>query len=120
MSTTDPIGFGVVLSIVAIAVVFATLAALAAVISGLTWLDRRFAAATSPVPAPVPVPLSVDAIPPELLVVLAAAATAATGRPVRVHRVVILGQTKPAWIAGGRSTIMGSHRPHMHKTSGRS
>lgn len=120
MNEGDPLNFGLVLSVVAMAVVLATLAVLAAVIGAITRLDRRSQTQPSTAPPPVAVPSASDIAAPELLAVLAAAATAVIGRPIRVRRVVMLGQTKSAWVAGGRSTIMGSHRPHMHKTSGRS
>ena len=49
-------------------------------------------------------------IPPHIVAVIAAAATAAMGRPVRVKRVIHLTEDHRSWISGGRAEIMQSHR----------
>ncbi len=53
---------------------------------------------------------------PELIAVLAAAATAALRRPVRVTRVRFVSATPATgWVVAGRGGIMTSHRPHLHR-----
>jgi Na+-transporting methylmalonyl-CoA/oxaloacetate decarboxylase gamma subunit len=47
---------------------------------------------------------------PELIAVLAAAATAALGARVRVKRVIELKDDVRPWISGGRAEVMHSHR----------
>ncbi len=70
--------------------------------------------ASAPAPAPAPISASVPAvpsaaaIPPDHLVVIAAAAHAALG----AHRIVhIESATGPVWASEGRHSHHGSHRP---------
>ena len=56
------------------------------------------------------------ALGPEMIAVLAAAATAAVRRPVRITRVRFVSAAVPGgWVAMGRTGIMTSHRPHLHR-----
>lgn len=89
-------------------------------------LDPDLAPPSEPAPAVAPAPVPVAAAPqarargpidPAHLVVIAAAVAARLARPHRVRRVVIVGRlgNQGAWVSGGRASIMGSHRPHLHK-----
>ncbi len=60
---------------------------------------------------PAPGALDPAGVDPELLAVLAAAATAALGRPVSIHRVHVRPlPSQEAWSRAGRMDIMVSHR----------
>lgn len=115
-TATEPsnLGEGVVLLVVGMGVVFVALALMLGLVAVLARVAKRPepVAAASPSPAPAPTVVSEGAITPELVAVLTAAAVAATGGPVRVRRVTVLGSTQSgAWLAGGRASLMGSHRP---------
>jgi Na+-transporting methylmalonyl-CoA/oxaloacetate decarboxylase gamma subunit len=62
-------------------------------------------------PDPPEIDHAAEPLPPRLIAVIAAAATAKLGRPVRVKRAIQLTEDHRAWIAGGRAEIMHSHRP---------
>lgn len=107
---------GVVLMVVGMGVVFVALT----VILGLILLVRKILE-EKPVPATQPEQVSTpaqqpvqadDGVTPELVAVLTAAAVVATGKPVRLRRIAITGaRSGDAWVAGGRQSLMGSHRP---------
>lgn len=100
-----------VLMAVGLCVVFATLAVLALVVAGMGRVLADRAVPVSAAPATdEPMRGGVD---PRHLVVIAAAARAAAGGPVRVHRIVMLGRQAGApWVTEGRVVVMGSHHPH--------
>ncbi|MEX0654124.1 MAG: OadG family protein [Phycisphaeraceae bacterium] len=73
MSTYEAMELGLTFAVVGMLVVFAVLSVLALVIAGLNrWSDRLDAR-------------TAEALDPQVVVVLAAAATTALGRPVRVR-----------------------------------
>ncbi|MEM1165894.1 MAG: OadG family transporter subunit [Planctomycetota bacterium] len=108
-SNTD-LGAGVALMVVGMVVVFGALVLIGLIVMGVRRvLDRPVHTPTPQASPRDPMPAGIS---PERIAVIAAAATAAVGKPVRVHRVVMLGeQGGSAWARGGRRTIMGSHRP---------
>lgn len=77
----------------------------------------RVAAKGQAAPAAKPAPDQSDAITPQLLAVLTAAATAAMHKPVQVTRVKFVHQNKgQLWAQMGRRSIMTSHRlPHRKR-----
>ena len=92
-----------VVAALAFAIVFAGLGLLALMLFILRAAYQRLAAAR---PAP-----EVEGLEPELLAVLAAAAHAALGGPVKIHRVhVHRGRGDEEWSRAGRMDIMVSHR----------
>ncbi len=75
-------------------------------LTGTVALLRSLARAHAPEPADAP-----TAVDPRLVAVLAAAAHAALGAPVRIHRVhVHRGPAVEAWSRAGRMDIMLSHK----------
>ena len=113
---TEPsnLGEGVILLVVGMGVVFLALTLIMTLVMILGRLARELAPKPAAAPAPAPAPTqTTDEITPELVAVLTAAAVAATGGPVRVRRVTVLGagSSGGAWLAGGRASLMGSHRP---------
>jgi len=134
------IGRGLVLSLVGVLVVFGALSIILGLVVGLErlseWMNPT-APTKRPAPSekstagdvvePAPTAASESAAAPgepdpALVAVIAAACTAVLHRRVRVRRIMPLGtsQSGHAWVAGGRMTIMGSHRPHMRKPRGAS
>jgi Na+-transporting methylmalonyl-CoA/oxaloacetate decarboxylase gamma subunit len=113
---------GVVLMAVGMLVVFVALVLILASIALIRRVADRpeGAPAVAPAPeaktsAPAEAPAEDEAITPELLAVLTAAAVAATGTRVRVRRVALVGDRSDAWLAGGRASLMGSHKPPRAK-----
>lgn len=110
------VGSGVTLMIVGMGVVFTALTVILLVITLLNRVLRERSE-----PAVAAAPIKPDAGPaPETVAVLAAAATAATGKLIRVRRITMLGASgrgsdRAAWVAGGRASLMGSHRPQRPK-----
>jgi len=97
-----------ILMLVGMSVVFTALILLWAVIVAV---DRLTGAPAEPTRAEEAAPSEQ----PHLIAVLAAAATAALGRPARVQRVRFLGYETTAWRQEGRRLVMTSHHPHLHK-----
>jgi len=92
------------LMIIGMLVVFVSLS----VIGLLIALSNRVFADRKPGPGGAETPETAQR---ELIAVLTAAATAALRRPVRVHRVRMLGLTgREPWVTEGRVGIMTSHR----------
>ncbi len=90
-------------ALVAFSLVFVALGLLAGLLFTLRALSVRSQRRAEPAP--------VDAPDEELTAVLAAAAYAALGAPVRIHRVHVHGEPAgQAWERAGRMDIMVSHR----------
>jgi len=135
---------GLTLMVVGMAVVFGVLSAALLVVVLLNRVlsedfGRARDAARAPTPVAAPIPAIGDeptpelaavvaaatiaaqryrsgAMPPDLVAALAAVATAAVDRPVRIRRITRVGpSTGGAWTAGGRSSLMGSHRPRRKR-----
>ena len=100
----DALASAVTLMVVGIGVVFVALFLVMVIIIGLRRLSAR------PVDAGPPVAAPRSGVDPEHLVVIAAAAAMAVGRPARVRRVVMLGHASNVWGVEGRATIMHSHQ----------
>ena len=135
LATTDAAAItdGLMLLVVGVSVVFAALVLILVTIKLLGRVDtaielsgRKPAGAkyapggedAPPVASPSqPGPAGTSGSPgPELIAVLAAAATAALRRPVRVTRVrFVSAAPAPGWVVAGRGGIMTSHRPHLHR-----
>ena len=80
-------------------------------------------AVPEPTPEPAPMPQSqvqsTAELPDELIAVIAAAATAALRRPVRVRYVRALGEPGISpWVLGGRINVMNSHKALMRRPRG--
>ncbi|MEM1331582.1 MAG: OadG family protein [Planctomycetota bacterium] len=105
-------GTGVALMIVGMSVVFSSLVVIGLVIGLISMLAQPNAVDEAPV-QPAGRPSPEDAVSPELVAVITAAATAAVRRPVRVRRVVMLGRSDgDPWVSAGRAVLIGSHRLH--------
>jgi sodium pump decarboxylase gamma subunit len=114
-----------ILMLVGMGVVFLALILLWAVIAIIDRLSDRSAAqaqaegeaepAPAPAPAAAPEPTPGEAVDPELLAVLTAAATAVLHRHVRISRVHFVRRHDEAWAREGRRDVMTSHHPHLHK-----
>ena len=95
-------------ALVCMSVVMCVMALLVGVLYAFQFVSRRQAAASASAAASV---VPEDGITPELVAVLAAAATAALGRSVVVRRIHVL---RPAgqenWSRVGRIDILRSHR----------
>jgi len=118
VDTTDPVTMGLTLMVVGMLIVFVALVLLMAVIRLIDMATAGSAPATEPAAAPKPVaPVEEEGVNEELLVVLAAAATAALRRSVRVRRVRLVKRSDGSWVAGGRQGIMTSHRPHLRRSN---
>lgn len=75
----------------------------------LAWASKMLRSNPTTIPASEVVS-STEGINPELLVVLTAAATAALGTPVIVHRITFLNQnTVSGWAEAGRTSLHWSH-----------
>lgn len=99
----------VTVTIVGMGIVFVSLFVMGEIFKLLGRLLIREAA---PEPAPQPVPRAVpaDAVDPNLVVVLAAAATAAVGKRVVVRRITFINHnTVSGWSEAGRLGIQTSH-----------
>jgi Na+-transporting methylmalonyl-CoA/oxaloacetate decarboxylase gamma subunit len=95
------------LMIVGMLVVFTSLSVIGLLIALINRLLDSSEAA-KPVVEAAPASAKTDT---ELVAMLTAAATAALRRPVRVHRVRMLGLTsRQHWVAEGRAGVMTSHR----------
>ncbi len=95
-------------ALVCFSVVMCVMALLVGVLYAFQFVTRRQAASKAAAVAPV---LPGDGITPELVVVLAAAATAALGRSVVVRRINVLRPTgQENWSRVGRIDILRSHR----------
>ena len=108
---TGDVERGLSLMIVGMSVVFVSLVAIGLVIAGVSRLfaSRRAAAPSAEASRPKAPAEEID---PRTIAILAAAATAVVNKPVRIHRVVMLGhQSNEPWVTGGRATLLGSHRP---------
>jgi len=105
------IGDGLALMVVGMFVVFLSLTILLGVIVTISRLTaEKPAPKAAAQPAPVIEGGEVDD--PALIAVIAAAATAAMNKPIRIQRVSFLGQAQgQAWSQQGRRSIMTSHRP---------
>ena len=114
---------GVTLLVVGMGVVFLALLLLMVMISGIAKAQAALRPGYDPDDFPLLItrkpqtPLSgagdEQTITPELVAVLAAAATAALGRPVRVVRVERYRRDHDeAWKQQGRHVLMTGHRPH--------
>lgn len=111
---------GVVLMIVGMFVVFGSLLLIMGLVGAMNRLlqdptpttgRRDIAERVGSAPLSNP-PAEGSGVTPELVAVLTAAAYAATQRPVRVRRITVVGSSGgSAWLAGGRASLMGSHRP---------
>ncbi len=97
-----------VVALVCFSVVMFVMALLVGVLYAFQFVTRRQAAAKSAAAPPV---LPEDGFTPELVAVLAAAATAALGRSVVVRRINVLRPTgQENWSRVGRIDILRSHR----------
>lgn len=110
------LGTGVVLMVVGMSVVFAALTVLLGVVALLGCVLRdRDVVERGGVPggeASTPGVAGADGLSSELVAVLTAAAVAVMRKPVRIRRITVVGQAGgSAWLAGGRSSLMGSHKP---------
>jgi hypothetical protein len=95
-------------ALVCFSVVMCVMTLLVGVLYAFQLVTRRQAAAKAAVVVPV---LPEDGVTPELVVVLAAAATAALGRSVVVRRINVLRPTgQENWSRVGRIDILRSHR----------
>ncbi|MCB1964222.1 MAG: OadG family protein [Rhodocyclaceae bacterium] len=107
------IGEGVELMIVGMGVVFSALVlvGLVMVVLRLVAADKQPAAKPSAAAASAAAKTPAEpAITPELIAVLAAAATVAVGRPARVSRVRFVSYTPGhAWTERGRTTVQSSY-----------
>ena len=133
LASSSSIPQGLALTIVGMAVVFVSLTIIAIIVSTIRKaLDKdqpnpTSTPANSPTPQPAtpaasptntsapqpaPPPTTSPAIPPHHIAVIAAAVAATTHRPHRLRRIVLLGRTSDdPWVAGGRLTLLASHRP---------
>jgi Na+-transporting methylmalonyl-CoA/oxaloacetate decarboxylase gamma subunit len=93
--------FAFKVSLVGIGVVFLALI----LIAGIIALLQRVAGESEPVPKPE----VAEGISPEVVAVIADAATVALGKGARVKRVRYGRSTDSAWTGQGRVTIMASH-----------
>lgn len=98
-------------ALVCMSVVMCVMALLVGVLYGFQAITRRQQAAASAASAAATPVVPEDGVTPELVAVLAAAATAALGKPVVVRRIHVL---RPAgqenWSRVGRIDILRSHR----------
>ncbi len=95
-------------ALVCMSVVMCVMALLVGVLYAFQFLTRRQAASRAAAAASV---LPEDGVTPELVAVLAAAATAALGRSVVVRRINVLRPTgQENWSRVGRIDILRSHR----------
>ncbi len=95
-------------ALVCFSVVMCVMALLVGVLYAFQFVTRRQAAAES---AAAPAVLPDDGFTPELVAVLAAAATAALGKSVVVRRINVLRPTgQENWSRVGRIDILRSHR----------
>ncbi|GAB4427326.1 MAG: hypothetical protein Kow0031_07330 [Anaerolineae bacterium] len=108
---------GLQLSIIGILVVFVALTLVAVVVSNLKYADRFFSArpghhhqpAAQAAPAAGETATPTDAIPPEVIVAIAAAVAEALGEGTRIRH-IRRRQAGTTWQMQGRATIMGSHQ----------
>lgn len=112
---------GLQLMVVGMSIVFASLVVIGLMIKAATWLIRDAEVAEAEPPdasAPMPVATTQASgvepgLSPQLLAVLAAAATAAVKRPVRVHRVrPLTNQDNQTWVYAARA---GTHRQPAYR-----
>ena len=97
-----------VVALVCFSVVMCVMALLVGVLYAFQFVTRRQAAAQAAASASV---LPEDGVTPELVAVLAAAATVALGRSVVVRRINVLRATgQENWSRVGRIDILRSHR----------
>jgi len=95
-------------ALVCFSVVMCVMALLVGVLYALQHVSRRQAAAAAAAAAPA---VLEDGVTPELVAVLAAAATAALGKSVVVRRINVLRPTgQENWSRVGRIDILRSHR----------
>lgn len=118
LSKLDGVSGGVTLAIVGMIIVFCGLSVIALIIMGINRLLAEKAPDPIPVKSVTPTPAS-EGITPEIIAVLTAAATAAMQTKVRIRHITVMGQRGgQAWVAGGRMSVMGSHKPHLRKPRG--
>jgi Na+-transporting methylmalonyl-CoA/oxaloacetate decarboxylase gamma subunit len=107
---------GVQITALGIGVVFTALVLISLVLSVFGPLERLIVRLMRPrtqprVAQPIAAPAEDLGLTPELVAVIAAAATAALRRPVRVHRIRYdADPSGAAWVQQGRLTIMASRR----------
>lgn len=104
--------FGLRVTVVGLGVVFLALTTVFITLTLFIQLERKFISKqTEPMPmhGDTPPPAG-EAIPPEIIAAIAAAATVAVGKKVRLKRVRYhAAKPEMAWSTQGRATIMASH-----------
>ncbi|MGB9737321.1 OadG family protein [Chloroflexus sp.] len=112
--TADPLIVGVQIALTGIGVVFVVLTIVAFALSALRasqHLFRRRSEVLQPVvSSPSPTPTPADRLDPQLVAVLAAAAFATLGQPVRIVRVRYYRQTLGMWARLGRVSVMAARQ----------
>ena len=112
-AVSGQLGQGLVLMVVGMGVVFFVLVLLSVLI-GI--MNREVKPAQALTPDVAPASVAEGEIPPEHLAVIAAAVAVAAGPRARISRLVFLGHSSQReWVAGGRATVMGSHRPNARR-----
>jgi sodium pump decarboxylase gamma subunit len=118
----DRIVEALVLMGVGMLVVFSALMLLWLAIFVIDRLAERLQPAPAAKPAPAPPTTSAprptpqrQTHDPQLLAVLAAAATTALGKRVRLRQVHFVSEEHESWAQEGRRDVMSGHSPHLHK-----